>query len=425
MTAETPGQTIVIGGGLAGLVAARELAREGRDVVIFEREKTVGGRVGTTHTDGFSFDHGFQVLFPAYPAVRCALDIDALNLKRFRPGAMLVRPGERSIIADPFRDPRAVTASVLNRSVTFRDKLRVLGLRRELAKTTPAEILTHDDQTIREFLEGRGFSTSFLQNFAAPFFGGITLDRSLESSRFVFEFPFKMLSEGYATVPADGMAAIPNQLATSARAAGVRIERSTLVRSLTPTAHGAPVETSSETVDARDVVVATDPAAASRLVDGVDIPTASRGCVTQYFSLPTRQQLDTDGRLLLNVASPRPNHVAVLSSVAPSYAPSGTRLLSATFLGTPEETDEVLAGEVSDALESWFPENRFDDLELLRTDRIERAQLTQHPGFLSQRPGVDAPEGQVYLAGDYTRWSSIQGALESGYLAAETVLDDE
>ena len=34
-------------------------------------------------------------------------------------------------------------------------------------------------------------------------------------------------------------------------------------------------------------------------------------------------------------------------------------------------------------------------------------------------PTVDAPAGRVYLAGDYTRWSSIQGALRSGRDAAE------
>ena len=53
---------VVAGGGLAGLVAARQLAREGADVTLFERESTVGGRVRSEQADGFTFDRGFQVL---------------------------------------------------------------------------------------------------------------------------------------------------------------------------------------------------------------------------------------------------------------------------------------------------------------------------------------------------------------------------
>jgi monoamine oxidase len=39
-------------------------------------------------------------------------------------------------------------------------------------------------------------------------------------------------------------------------------------------------------------------------------------------------------------------------------------------------------------------------------------------------PDVRDPDGRVYLAGDYTRWSSIQGALESGRVAAEAAAAD-
>lgn len=54
------------------------------------------------------------------------------------------------------------------------------------------------------------------------------------------------------------------------------------------------------------------------------------------------------------------------------------------------------------------------------TDRIPFAQFRQDPGFRAGLPGVDAPDGPVFLAGEYTHWSSIQGALESGRIAAET-----
>jgi len=419
---------VVAGGGLAGLVTARRLAKAGEDVTLFEREPEVGGRVRSHREDGFTFDRGFQVLFPAYPAVRRELDLDALSLRAFRPGATLVRPGERTTLADPFRDPRALTATLFNRDVTLGDKLRVFRLRRELSRTSVDEIRSRDDVTIAKSLAQRGFSEQFRRNFVEPFYGGITLDRSLASSRYVFEYTFKMLTESKAVVPAEGMGAITTQLAESAREAGVTIETETPVERVDTDGttvegfeDGVSVETDSETVDAAAAVVATDPPTARELTGCDAIPTDARACVTQYFSLPKTQELQGARRLLLNGADDRPNQLAVLSAVAPEYAPERTHLLSATFLGEQDETDEELAEEVRTALDSWFPENSFDALELLRTDRIPFAQLAQPPGFTDEWPSVDEPDGSVYLAGEYTQWSSIQGALESGRRAAEAV----
>lgn len=416
---------VVVGGGLAGLVAARHLAADGKDVTLFEREERVGGRVRTDHEDGFTLDRGFQVLFPSYPAVAAELDLDALDLGSFGPGAILARPGKRSTLADPLRDPGAFTESLLNREVTVGDKLRVLRLRRALQRKPIADILESDDSSIARYLADRGFSQGFREHFAAPFYGGITLDRSLSTSSLVFEYTFKMLVESEAALPAEGMGAIPAQLAEHAREAGVTIETETAVEDIHSEADrdeaGVRVETGGESITADGAVVATDPNTARELTGIESIPTDAQACVTQHFSLPATQQLDTDRRLVLNAADDRPNQVAPMTDAAPSYAPERVQLLSATFLGEQSARDEELAAEVREALAAWYPENSFADLELLRTDRIEFAQFAQPPGFRSELPAVDAPEGSVVLAGDYTSWSSIQGAMESGRRAARTL----
>jgi protoporphyrinogen oxidase len=170
-------------------------------------------------------------------------------------------------------------------------------------------------------------------------------------------------------------------------------------------------------------VVATDPPTARELTGVAAIPTEGVGCVTLHLSLPDTQQLGIGTRIVLNAADDRPNQVAPMSAVAPDYAPDGRQLLSATFLGQPEADDDRLVAETREALSSWFPENSFAGLRLVRADRIPFAQFAQPPGFQAGLPAVDDPEGAVYLAGDYTQWSAIQGAMESGRAAADAVYE--
>lgn len=50
----------IIGAGLSGLIAARTLTGAGHQVVVFERARSVGGRLATRRIDGARLDHGAQ-----------------------------------------------------------------------------------------------------------------------------------------------------------------------------------------------------------------------------------------------------------------------------------------------------------------------------------------------------------------------------
>jgi phytoene dehydrogenase-like protein len=414
----------VVGGGLAGLVAARHLADAGVEVTVFEREADVGGRVRSTREDGYVFDRGFQVLFTAYPAAKRELDYDALDLRRFTPGAVICREGTRSVLSDPLRDPRAAFETVTTRVVTLRDKLRVLAERRRLARTPVEEIFDGEETTIAAALDRRGFSARFIERFAAPFYGGITLDRTLSSSSRVFDFTFKMLSAGDIAVPARGMAAIPEQLADAAVAAGATVETDRPVEAVAADGDVVEVTTATETVTADAAVVATDPPSARDLTGVESIPTAARGCVTQYYALPGEYDLQSGGRILLNADGERPNQVVPVSAVAPEQAPDDVTLVSATFLGTPEATDDALAGMTADALADWYPEFSPEALSVVHTARVPFAQFAQPPGFQADLPGPRAAGPPVYLAGDYTELASINAALASGRRAARAARED-
>ena len=410
---------VVAGGGLAGLVAARHLAETGAEVELLEARDTVGGRVRTRTVDGFTLDRGFQVLFTAYPAAERELSYDELDLRTFSPGATIAEPNHRSTLADPLSDPGAALPTLLNRDVRTGDKLRLFRLQLELKKREWDALLDSDDSTIREYLAAQGFSTAFIERFAEPFYGGITLDRSLGTSSAVFEYTFKALSEGNITVPKSGMGEIPKQLRDRAEAAGASVETGVTVTGIDSDGPVVSTDAGDRSPDA--VVVATDPNTAAELT-GVDTPTGTKSCVSVHCSVPDHQKLDTGARIILNAADAEPNTVAPMSAAAPEYAPGGSQLLTATFLGSRAKSDEELGEIVRNALDAWYPEHYFGDLEVLGVDRIEFAQFEQPPGFREAIPSVNAPDGPVVLAGDYTRWSSIQGALESGRLAAEELV---
>ena len=434
------GDVIVVGGGLAGLVAASRLAESGAAVRLLERRSTVGGRVRSREVDGFTLDRGFQVLFTSYPAVRRELDTDALDLRAFAPGATICRPGSRAVLSDPLRDPRHAIESALNHEVPLSDKLRTLALRYDLSNRPEGEFFAGRDASIREYLADWGFSDDYIANFVEPFYGGITLDRSLSTSKHVFEYTFRAMSSGSIAVPADGMAAIPDHLAGRARSAGVEIHTDADVETVAVVegaesgpsgsaaasgSHGSAATVRVElvdgtTFDADAAVVATTPPEARRLTGLDSIPGTGVPCVTAWYTLPDGSSFGTGKRLLLDAVDGSPNAVIPMSEVAPEYAPADRALIGATFLGEAalDRAAADLRTDTRESLSAWFPERGFGSLETVGVDRIPFAQFAQPPGIHATLPEPDDPEGPIALAGEFTEWSAIQGALESGRRAA-------
>jgi phytoene dehydrogenase-like protein len=308
--------------------------------------------------------------------------------------------------------------------VSTADKLRTLLLKRELSEKSLDDIWSDEDATIEQYLAARGFSERYVDRFVRPFYGGITLDRSLSTSKRVFEFTFKLLAEGQTVVPADGMGAVTDQLGERARDAGVTVETETPVAVVDGEGGDATVEVPGETVDADAVVVAADPDSARDLT-GVDaIPTEWKGCVTQHVALPAGHPLADSDRIHLNAESAVPNTVAPMSGVAPEYAPEGRELVAVTTLGTPDRPSTDLAAAARETVAGWYPQASLGEFEVLHTHWVPFSQFAQPPGVHETLPDARDPDGPVYLAGDYTHNSSINGAMESGLAAADAVRTD-
>ena len=64
---------VVVGGGLSGMIVARELALRGWRVLLLERSQRLGGKAGSDIKNGRLVEHGYHVFPQWYPNVRAIL----------------------------------------------------------------------------------------------------------------------------------------------------------------------------------------------------------------------------------------------------------------------------------------------------------------------------------------------------------------
>lgn len=411
----TSPDVLIVGGGLAGLCCARVLQENGVKFQILEASDGLGGRVRTDEVDGFLVDRGFQVLLTAYPEAKRVLDYTRLDLKPFASGAISWYAGRMNKLIDPWRTPGAWREALRSDFGTLGDKLRIARLRNRLRGSSIEEIFARPDRSTKEALERAHFSQQTIHRFFRPFLGGILLDGELKSSSRMYEFVFKMLSEGDVALPARGMGAIPAQLAEKFPADAVRLNARVeeLHENELKLAGG-------EILRARAVVVAAEGPSAAHLIGEVE--PASRSITCFYYAAeepPVSQPV-----LFLNGDGAGPvNNFAVISQVAPSYAPSGKHLISTSVLGTHKLTEAQLSGFILAQMKNWFGKVA-STWQLLRGYSLTHAQPQQYPGALEppQRPVRVRPG--VYVCGDHRDNASIQGAMVSGRRAAEAVLAD-
>jgi phytoene dehydrogenase-like protein len=382
---------IVVGAGVAGLVCARTLSRNGLEVVVFEAADGVGGRVRTDEVDGFRLDRGFQVLPTAYPEARSALRYEQLELRQFERGAIVRFQGRFHRIVDPRRSPLRGVRSFTSGVVRPRD---LLAVRRLLS-------LEGRETTTLDALCEAGVSGSLRDGFFTPFLRGITLEAELATSSRFLRFVLDAFASGPAALPSRGMGAIAEQLAE-----GLDVRTGTAVSRV---GDGAVILEDGETLAADAVVVA-----AAGLLDDRHIRWNGVTCL--YFDAPAPPI--AGAWLVLDGEGSGPvNNLATLTEVSPSYGPRGRALVSASVLGACEPDLEAVLHQ----LEGWFgPVVR--SWRHLRSYAIPKALPAYPLGWsCDDEPRV---ERGLYACGDHRTHPSLNGALASGRRAAEAVLSD-
>lgn len=403
---------IVIGAGLAGLRAAVRLEEAGHTVRVLDASDGIGGRVRTDIIDGYRCDRGFQILNPAYPAVKRWVDLPGLDLQRFGVGAVLSDEGRFTMLAHPFRHPRHLVETV--RNVAPSD---VIGLVRFAAPTLVrpgAALRPGTDSPLGEALDKAKLTGSLRSTMLDTFLAGVLADSSSTASANYVRLLLRWFALGAPGVPSEGMHALPAQLATSLTAAP---QTHTRVRAVHEAGDHVRVSTDGDELRARAVVVAVGPEDVASLTP-LDAP-LTRGLTTWWFSAPEPPRR---GPFLILDGSGTPPagpvwNTAVLSEVAPSYAPAGRSLIQATTLldrpdGLASEAEVLahLARIYGVSTAHW---------ELVTHHVVPHTLPAQLPPLTDRRPEQISP--RIVVAGDHRGTGSIHGALVSGHRAAVVV----
>ena len=401
----------IIGGGISGLIAARVLEEYGLSATIIEATDRLGGRVKTDVVDGYSLDHGFQVLLTAYPAAKKYLDFDALALQEFLPGSAIFKNGKQKIIGDPLRNLSLLLPTLFSGIGTVNDKLKILALNRRLKKKSIQNIFAEKEQTTHVYLENIGFSEAIITNFFTPFFSGIFLENKLDTSSRMFEFVYKMFGEGNAALPKDGIQAIPKQLFEKLK--NTTCVFNTKVKSVE---NGSIILESGEIIKSNFTIIATQ---ASGLVSNLkNQATLWKSCDTLYFEVAKREiKKPLIGLIAMHNALI--NNIFYHTSLQTS-ATATKELLSVTVIDRQNLTNKQLVTGVQKELKELC---NIDSCTFIKQYNIPMALPNLQDIQYEMLPSETRLTETIFLAGDTQLNGSLNAAMIAGERAALEVIN--
>ena len=402
----------IIGAGISGLIAATVLEKNGLSPVIIESTDRVGGRVKTDIVEGYQLDHGFQVLLTAYPAAQKHLNLEALQLQTFIPGASIFKNGKQNSIGDPLRDKSLLLSTVFARVGTLSDKFKILKLNIKLKKKSLSEIFSSKEQTTKTYLIDFGFSSKMINDFFNPFFSGIFLENKLETSSRMFEFVYKMFGEGDAALPKGGMQAIPKQLSNN-------LKRTTFkFNTKVATVNDSEITLEDgQKIKSDFTIIATEP---TKLVNKLNKKVTDwQSCDTLYFETESR----VINKPLIGLIPEKNsviNNIFYHTSIE-SDLKGNKELLSVTVVDNQNLSSDKLIQRVQSELKQYCG---IDVIKLIKHYKIPmslpKLQNLQYNLLPSQTRLTDT----IFLAGDVQLNGSLNAAMIAGEKAALGVLDN-
>jgi len=400
----------IIGAGISGLIAAQILENHGYYPTIIEASSSVGGRVKSDIVNGYTLDHGFQVLLTSYPAAKKYLDYKKLDLQKLLPGATLFKDGKAQTIGDPLRSLSLLFPTLLSSVGKLSDKIKILKLNALLKKKKLTVIFQAEEKTTLQYLKDFGFSKEIITDFFTPFFSGIFLETKLETSSRMFEFVYKMFGDGLAVIPKNGMQAIPDQLKSNLK--------NTTFKFNSPVKEVKDKQLLLEdgsVLESNITVIATE---ASALVSNLkNQKTDWKSCDTLYFEAEKKVinrpliGLITDKNTLVNNIFYHTS-VSTLNKIE-------KELLSVTVVEKHQLNEKDLIDVV---LEELHTKCGISDVTFLKRYQIKKAL----PKLINLQHEISSTETKlkstIFLAGDQLLNASLNAAMIAGERAAMGVI---
>jgi squalene-associated FAD-dependent desaturase len=435
---------VIVGGGLAGIAAALDCARDGAAVTLLESRRRLGGAAYSFTRDGIVADNGQHVFLRCCTAYRELLDqIGATELVTLQPRLSIpvLAPGgriawlRRSGLPAPLHLAGALA------------RYPFLGLRQRASLTRAMQALravdpddpVADARSFGDWLsqhgQGREAVQAIWELIARPTLNLVAADASLAQAAYVFQQG--LLRDraagdvGYARVP---LGEIHDLAARRALArAGVEVRLGRGVAAIVPDSDGFRVESSGVPSLAADIVILAVPHdRAAQLLPGeagVDC-----GRLARLGSSPIVNLHVVYDRRVLELPFAAGVHTPVqwvFDRTAGAGAGAGARqgqYLAVSLSAADAElemTGDELRSRFIPALADLMPAAREATVETFFVTREHAATFRAAPGARSLRPGPRTAIPGLLLAGTWTDtgWpATMEGAVRSGRTAAQIAI---
>lgn len=438
-------EVIVVGGGLAGLSCAFELADAGRRVLLLEAKPWLGGRTASwTEPDGMAVESGLHRMLGVYQAFpdllrRAGVNPDAAIIWEDEVEFRQPAPGVSAVFAvSPLRRPVETIAALVGHN-DYLPPLAKLSFSRFLLAGMAdyeADPTSLDAKSVLDYATELDVHPQVISQVLEPLVAGIYFVPARQLSAYVFMALIVPYLNNAAAMRvgafAGGMTAVlAEPIAAAIRARGGTVLTNAPVSELLLEGRRvAGVKTESGEYRARHVVLASSIRVTQAVVAR---HFAGEGWSQPLLSLPTMPAVTL--QLELEGPSMPVDHTTFGVGTALACFSEQRRT---TFRGLPGRlsiimapsdklvdlpVDKILAIALEDA----------DKLGLAVRNRVTRYRVVRHtddfyslaPGNDHLRPSQVTPVPGLSLAGDFTRQAfvaTMEGAVISGQLAAAAAL---
>jgi phytoene dehydrogenase-like protein len=418
---------VVVGGGLAGLMAAARIARAGRSIELFEQAGRVGGRATTNDVKGVQFNMGPHALYAHGAACRLLREMQVPISGHFpSPGRPLVVLGKAS-----YRLPASLGRLIVSRLLRPLEKVRLGRLFTTLSRIDTRQL---DRTPLRAWIEQTAGSGPLALLLAALVRVSTYVDDADRLSTGVALDQLRLAIEGNVLYLDDGWQTIVDGLRRAATDHGAVLHAGHRAQSVATTERGVSVRLSGgETIAARAAILAVEPEEACRLLD---LP--AEAPLTRW----ARRQLPVPAACL-DVALdqlPRPRDRFALGLDAPIYfsvhsaaarlGPADAHVLHVMkyLRGDSQEPPATVQGELEAFLDHVQPgwRSHLVARRFLPRMTVSHALPLASEGGAEGRPAVQIGERRnVLLAGDWVGPAGMlaDAAAASAAQAADRALE--